>query len=187
MLPVRKFSESSVSLEVDLEKMFGKKVVDPALRRNIGEALIDIVLKRTEAGYGVTNGGDEVKLKGYSAEYIASDEFKAFGKSKGKVNMTLTGSMLASVDILTNNAKTISIGIENEEAPKAFNHLTADTIKTKRPWLGLTSTDIESVRKEYEKEVGKDQAITVKDIFELSNLSKIANIVGARNKIGFKP
>lgn len=186
MLPKRNFSESSVSLEIDLEKMFGKKIADPGLRRNIAESLIDIILKRTESGYGVAGNGAEVKLKSpYSKMYTESAEFMAFDKSKTHVNMKLTGSMLASVDLIKDRANVIEIGIDNEDAAKAYNHLVGDTVP-RRPWLGLTSSDIEEVKAEYKSEIKKDEPVTVKDIFTQSNLSRLANIVSNRNLIGFK-
>lgn len=188
MLPKRSLSEDEVSLEIDLTKMFGKRIVDPALRRNIAESFIDIILKRTDSGYGVDGNGRQVKFPKYSETYIESDEFKAFDKEPSQVNMKLTGSMLASIDLLSERPEAIRIGIDNEEAPKAFNHITGDTVK-KRPFLGLTSDDIEKVKQEYSKEVSGDNPITVADIFEQRNLAKIANIFSssAKKTIGFKP
>ena len=184
MLPKRRFSENSVGLEIDLQKMFGKKITDPALRRSVAESLIEKILSRTESGKGVQANGEVVKLKSpYSKMYADSIEFKAFGKEKSKVNMKLTGSMLASVDLINDNKETIEIGIDNEEAPKAYNHLVGDTVP-KRPWLGLTSDDIEKTKQEFKSEVSGDEPITAKDIFERTNLAKLINIVSSRKIIG---
>lgn len=184
MLPKRDFNKKSVSLEIDLVEMFGKKITDPALRRNIAESLIEVVLKRVEKdNQGVNANGALVDLKRYSQAYIDSQEFKAFDKTKGDVNMKLTGSMLSSVDLISDQPGKIKIGIDNEEAPKAFNHLTGETVP-RRPWLGLTSKDIENVSKEYDDQVKSDQPMTVKDIFEQQNLAKLANIVSNRKITG---
>lgn len=176
-----------VALEIDLEKLFGKKIVDPALRRNIAEDLISIIEDRTLSGNGVNGNGSEVKLKSpYSDEYIKSPEFKAFGKDKKKVNMKLTGSMLASVDLIGDHSSKIQIGIENEDAPKAYNHMTGDTVPV-RPFLGLTSKDLDKIKQEYSKDVGADTAITVADIFNRNDLARLANIVSNKKIIGFEP
>jgi hypothetical protein len=186
MLPKRNLSEDSVSLEIDLEKMFGKKITDPALRRNIAESFIDIILKRTSNGQGVNGNGQVVTFPKYSKTYIESDEFKAFDKSPGEINLKLTGSMLASVDLLADRADAIAIGIDNEDAPKAYNHIVGDTVK-KRPFLGLTSNDIEKVKQEYSEQVGSDKIVSVADVFEMRDLARLANIVGARGKTKVTP
>jgi len=183
----RILSQDKVALEIDLEKLFGKKITDPGLRRNIAEDLISIVEERTLSGQGVNGNGSVVKLKSpYSKEYIDSPEFKAFGKKKNQVNMKLTGSMLASVDLIGDRADKIEIGIDNEEAPKAYNHIVGDTVPA-RPWLGLTPKDLEKVKKEYANDVGSDTAITVADIFNRKNLARLANIVSNKKIIGFEP
>lgn len=183
MIPKRILSKDEVSLEIDLEKLFGKKVVDSSDRREIAESLIEIIEKRTSGGEGVNGRGSVVDLKApYSEMYSNSPEFKAFGKKKNKVNMKLTGSMLSSIDLVSEDSKKIRIGIDNEEAPKAYNHMTGDTVPA-RPFLGLTSDDLDRVRDKYEKKILGP--ITAKDIFEKTNLSRIANIISSRNIIGF--
>lgn len=179
--------KDKVSLEIDLEKLFGKKIVDFDLRRIIAEDLISIIEERTSRGYGVTRSGNEVKLKKYSKEYVASDEFKAFGKSADQVNMKLTGSMLASIDLISSRADKIEIGITDEtEAAKAYNHMTGDTVKP-RPFFGLTSKDLSKIKAEYKKDVeASGGPITVADIFTAKDLARLANIVG-NTKIGFEP
>ena len=174
-----------VSLEIDVEKLFGKKITDPGLRRNIAESLISKIEDRTAKGQGVDGNGSVVKLKSpYSKMYSDSPEFKAFGKKKTEVNMKLTGSMLSSIDMINENSKSIEIGIANEEAPKAFNHMTGDTVP-QRPFLGLTSGDLDSVKEEYKDEVGSDHPITVADVFERKRLADLARFVMNKNKIGF--
>lgn len=181
-----------VSLEIDVEKLFGKKITDPGLRRNIAESLIDKINERTASGKGVNGNGSEVKLKApYSAKYAGgteidkngvkhhydpSPEFKAFGKKKNEVNMKLTGSMLASIDLISDSAKKIEIGIDNEEAPKSYNHMVGDTVP-QRPFLGLTSDDLEEVKSEYADQVASDDIITAADIFDRRKLTLLTNII----------
>lgn len=180
MLPKRKLSQDEVSLEIDLEKLFGKKVNDSSLRRAIGESLIEKIDKRTSGGMGVDGKGQEVELKSpYSEQYADSLEFKAFGKKKNKVNMKLTGSMLSSIDIIDQDAKKLKIGIDNEDAPKAYNHMVGDTVP-RRPFLGLTSDDLDKVKSEFADEVGSP--VTAKDIFERTNTNRLINILTGRKK-----
>lgn len=180
MLPKRSLSEEKVALEIDLKKLFGKSITDPGIRRAIGESLIDKIISRTESGQGVDGKGQVVKLKSpYSDPYVNSIEFKAFDKSKTKVNMKLTGSMLASIDMIDDRSDKISIGIDNEDAPKAFNHITGDTVPS-RPFLGLTAKDLDEVKKEFEKEIKSDEPVTAKDVFERNNLAKLARLVTKR-------
>jgi len=185
MIPKRNLSEDKVSLTIDLKKLFGKPINDSVTRREIAEDLIDIINKRTAGGGGVNGSGKEVDLiSPYSESYAASDEFKAFGKKKNKVNMKLTGSMLASVDMISEDKNTIEIGIDNEEAPKAYNHIVGDTVP-KRPFLGLTSDDLNKVRDKYAD--SETESMSVADIFEGKDLARLVNIIGGRRRLfGFE-
>lgn len=180
MLAKRKLDEKEVSLEIDLKKLFGTNVTDPSLRRSIAESLIETINKRTEKGDGVDGNGSIVKLQSpYSKAYSESLEFKAFGKKKNKVNMTLTGSMLSSIDLIDDTRSSIIIGINNEEAPKAYNHMTGDTVP-KRPFLGLTSKDLDKVREEFSDAVDVVEPITAEDIFGGRNIARLVNIITGR-------
>jgi hypothetical protein len=184
MLAKSNFEENEVSLEIDLVKMFGEPVKDSAIRRAIAEEFISIINKRTKSGYGVSKSGSEVELTKYSPEYINSLEFKAFGKKADQVNMKLTGSMLASIDLIDDSSKALSIGIDNEEAPKAFNHLTGDTVK-KRPFLGLTADDIEKVKSKYENKIVSKTSVA--DIFTGHNLARLFEIFSGDRPTKVKP
>ncbi len=71
-------------------------------RRSIGQAAVEFIVSRTKRGLGI----DGVKLQGpdgdgkYSKSYKDSNEFKAGGKSGSRVNLTLTGDMLTSMDVV---------------------------------------------------------------------------------------
>lgn len=178
MLPKRNFSEEKVSLEINLEKLFGKRINDSSLRRAIAERAIEIVLERVEKGKGVDGKGTVVPLAKYDPEYKASLPFKAFDKTS-TVNMKLTGSMHSSVDLLEENASKIEIGIDNEDAPKAYNHLVGDTVK-RRPWLGLTEGDLNKLKNEFKSEIGSEK-VTAADIFNRQNLAKLIRVVSKKS------
>lgn len=132
--------------------MFGQNFRDqPALKQALGQAFIDRIVARTqEQRIGVN--GKPLKSP-YSKEYADSLEFKAAGKSKGNVNMTLTGDMLRSIDVIGETANTITIGIDDpDEAPKAYNHQTGDTVP-KRAFFGLTNKDVNEVASQFKSDI----------------------------------
>lgn len=183
----RNLSQSEVSLEIDLKKAFGKSVNDPAIQRSIAESFIQKILDRTAKGIGVDGNGQEVKLKSpYSKEYTESLEFKAFDKSKNKVNMQLTGSMLSSIDLISVNNGIMTIGIENEDAPKAHGHMTGADGSRKlpvRPFLGITDKDIEEIKKEFAPVL--TERLTAADIFDNARFARIAQLFSSKGRIGF--
>ena len=173
MKPKYNISQDEVSAEIDLTELFGVKVNDADTRRLIAEDLIQKMIDRNDNNLGVNiSSGKEVKLKSpYSKEYSESLTFKAHDKSRGDVNMKLTGSMRASIDLISDSSKKLKIGIDNEDTPKAFNHQTGDTV-TKRPFFGVTKDDLNEIRDKYIDEV-VPQAITAGDIFSKDNFAAV--------------
>lgn len=148
-----KVTKSELSQTINLKEIFGKNFKNqPALKEAIGQALIDKMVDRTQSGKSVT--GKNLKSP-YSKQYADTLEFKAAGKSKGNVNMTLTGDMLRSIDILDVGANTITIGIDDpDEAPKSFNHQTGDTVP-RRPFFGVQVKEVNEVEREFRSELNQ--------------------------------
>jgi hypothetical protein len=162
--------ESEVSQTFDLKEILGVSVSNmPEVKEAIGEAFIQKIIERTESGEGV----DGKKFTEYSNEYADSLAFKAFGKKKNKVNLTQTGSMLGTLDIVESKGNKIKIGWDDDtENAKAYNHNTGDTI-TKRAFFGITDDDIKAVSKEFKPNLLKesnDEVLTKK----LDQIAKIA-------------
>lgn len=183
-----KLSTEEVSVEVNLEALFGTDIKDAGLRRLIAESFVEKIVNRAQKGEGVNiSSGYKEKLKSpYSKAYANSLEFKAYGKKEDQVNMTLTGSMLSSIDLIQDNSKTIKIGIDNEEAPKAFNHQTGDKT-TKRPFFGITNKDVTQVYDEFVDQVvvePQKQKITVDDIFSDVAFAKVFKELKKRGVLG---
>ncbi len=137
-----KISLKKIEQEFDLAEFYpdvdfsGERTLKEAL----GQAIIDKIQERTEAGDGIRGA-----LKSpYSKLYSQSLEFKAAGKKRGKVNMTLTGDMLASVDLEMGEDGKFKIVIPEDQVPKAFNHLTGDTVP-KRNWFGVTKKELKEI------------------------------------------
>lgn len=142
---------SKIEQEIDLKELFGVDLSeDESLKQAIGQVLVDTMLTRAESGKGI--GG--VKLKSpYSKTYANSIEFKAAGKSKGKVNMTLTGDMLAAVNVVSTDGNKIKIGIDDDEqVAKAYNHQVGDTVPA-RPFFGFTKDELSEVKSKFKSKI----------------------------------
>jgi hypothetical protein len=150
--------KNKVYQRFNLKKDLGVDLSDHAdLAQLVGEEMLKRIRERADSGMGVdfekSKGGTEVDLKSpYSDEYAKSPEFRAFGKSKRQVNMKLTGDMLGLMDILEVDGNNLVIGWEGDEAPKAFNHLTGDTVP-RRPFFGISKDDLKSIRADLSSEL----------------------------------
>lgn len=96
-------------------------VVDPGFsaeqRRAIGEEILLFIKTRSKRGKAVGGGpllGPDNDGR-YSKNYVETREFKAAGKSKGKVNLTLTGDMLNGMDVISTSAGQIVIGFPDSD------------------------------------------------------------------------
>lgn len=155
------FKKDKVSQKFNLQEMFGVSFKDaPELRASIGQAIINKIIERTEAGAGI--GGRPFSFGKYSDEYSESVEFKAAGKDQHEVNMSLTGDMLGLMDVINETSNTIEIGwLDDTQNAKAFNHNTGDTVP-KRPFFGLSRSEVKELVAEFKPEV-RDAIKTLKN------------------------
>jgi len=139
-------SNYSVKQEIDLEDLTGLDLSDEdALKNEIGQAIIDRIIARTEAGESAYGGS----LGKYSKSYEDSLDFKAFGKSN-PVDLKLTGDMLGAIDILEDRGSKLTIGLVGDlQNAKAYGHQTGmkgnPELEGKvrpRPWFGVGYDDI---------------------------------------------
>lgn len=146
-----KASETSVTQEIDLNELTGVDVSkDPVLAREMQQAVIDYMIGRVSEGKGFNE--KVLRPSKYSDSYADSLDFKAAGKSKGNVNMELSGDMLGSIDVIdeTNNGARFTFGIEGEEAARAYGHISGfkghpnqDKMqKYQRPFFGVSKKEI---------------------------------------------
>jgi hypothetical protein len=154
-----KVSLKKIEQVIDLNEFFPDVDFsqERALKEAIGQAIIDRIASRTEDGEGMSFGaggqGRPVSLKSpYSKEYANSLEFKAAGKKRTKVNMTLTGDMLASVDLEPGDDGKVTIYIPDDEVPKAFNHITGDTVP-RRPWFGVNKSEVKDILDKFKADI----------------------------------
>lgn len=154
-----KFSESAVYQEINLGELLGFDLSDASeLKQYIGQLILDKIKSRTEEGKGYN--GKNLKSP-YSKSYADSMEFKAFGKSKGNVNMTLSGDMLGLMDIIEDKGNKITIGWDDaEQNAKAYNHNVGDTVP-KRPFFGINNKELYEIIREVRPEIKR--AIKIKE------------------------
>lgn len=151
----RQLANSNPKLSVDLEAMFDKTVPDQALRLEIGQALIDKILERTESSrFLETRGSKSGSAFRYTDAYISSIEFRVFGKSATRVNLRASGDMLRAMDIVDSSDDSIlGLGFDElEEAEKAHGHITGNVGKM-RDFFGLPEADVSRIRKDFQDRV----------------------------------
>lgn len=146
--PGIKLRKTRIEQKLNLAEIIGKDIsADRVLVRKIAQGIIDYMVDRAKDGKGI--GRRDLKSP-YSKAYAESLAFKAAGKSRNNVNMTLSGDMLRSIDILEEDGASVTIGIDDPiDAPKAYGHQTGfeghPTIpqgKYRRRFFGVTSDEI---------------------------------------------
>jgi len=144
------FKKDAVYQKFNLKEIFGVDFSDKReLKEAIGQAIIERIIERTESGEFRPGAKPSAKADRYSESYAESVNFKAAGKSKNKVNMSLNGDMLGLMDIVDQTSNTITIGWDDEtENAKAYNHNVGDTVP-KRPFFGLSSSEITKLKQEF--------------------------------------
>jgi hypothetical protein len=158
------FKKDKVYQRFNLKEMFGVDVGEfPEIKEAIGQAIIEKILARTAKGEGI--GGKAFEHNKYSDAYEKSLAFKAAGKRKGqKPDMRLTGDMLDTLDIIELGKNTISVGWDDDlQAAKAYNHNTGDTIKTPRPFFGLSKSEQKEIARMFKAEVKEAVSILKKE------------------------
>lgn len=127
---------------------------------DLGHDIVEFIRQRTESGIGVTEsdnstGYSNKSFPGYSTPYKKSLQFKIAGKSN-KVNLTLTGDMLAELDVLKSKPGAITIGYERgENADKAEGNILGSyggdpNPRKARNFLGISPSDLKKILAKYE-------------------------------------
>lgn len=187
--PGIKLSKKRVSQKLDLNELTGRNIQsDSVLVRKIAQGIIDYMVDRAKSGRGL--GRKDLKSP-YSKSYSESLTFKAAGKARNDVNMTLSGDMLRSIDILEEDGASVVIGIEDEvDAPKAYGHLTGfeghPTIpsgKYKRPFFGVTADEVKKqVIPKFKAEI--DQSAGARTISSLESQETAISFIQGIRRLG---
>jgi hypothetical protein len=175
-----KVSLKAIEQEIDLSEFFpgvdfsGER----ALKEAIGQAIIDRIASRTEAGdsmsFGPGGQGRPGTLKSpYSKGYQKSLQFKAAGKKATKVNMELTGDMVASMDLEIGSDGKFKVVLPEDQVPKAYNHITGDTVP-KRPWFGISKGELNDILDGFRPDIEMaENAPGLNDAFGKTSLAAI--------------
>lgn len=122
-------------------------------RSQLGEDIVEHIRLRTESGHD-KNGR---KFRRYSPEYVKSLDFKIAGKSKDKINLTLTGDMLAALEVISHRKGQVIVGYEDgEQADKAEGNILGVNGKKPRPFLGISDAKLKQLLSQYEPPEDKE-------------------------------
>ncbi len=117
-------------------------------RRAIADLAIEFMVDRTLDGIDV-NGK---RFPKYSKEYIDSLDFKNAGKKPGKVDLQLSGDMLASIGLLKETDGKIVVGIPagTDEADRAEGNILGSyggdpDPKKARRFLGIKKDNLKKI------------------------------------------
>jgi len=81
----------------------------PAERLELADLIIEHIVDRSQRGLDK----DGHKFPKYSKSYIQSLDFKNAGKSPSKIDLQLSGDMLAALQLISHKSGNLSIGFEN--------------------------------------------------------------------------
>lgn len=125
----------------------------PDEREAVAAEVLDFIRERTQKKNKDKNNKD---LPAYSKEYVKSLDFKIAGKSKGNVNLTLSGDMLGAMGLLSHKRGKITIGFENgtPENARADGNIRGTYGQSKpvappRDFLGIAPEDLQKILKQY--------------------------------------
>lgn len=142
----------------------------PSQRAEIAEEIIEHIRERTESGVGVRRRGagfQEYDFPSYSESYVKSLDFKIAGKSKNKVNLTLSGDMLIAIDYLKHfsDSQSVVVGYkksDKEENARAEGNQLGTYGKSrprpgkKRSFLGIHRDALNEILAKYERNSGSN-------------------------------
>jgi hypothetical protein len=131
-------------IDIDIPEEF-----TPKQRKRLADLIIDHIIDRTESGLDKRGK----RFPGYSEAYVKSLDFKIAGKSKGSVDLTLSGDMLASLQLLEQKPGRLRIGFEkgSEENARADGNIrgtygASSPRKGKaRDFLGITDRELDKL------------------------------------------
>jgi hypothetical protein len=163
---------TNLRAEIRLDDLYDAPLADnESARQALGQEVIDAMIARAKS-----MGGK------YSESYAKSLVFKAFGKSKGDVNLTQTGAMLSAIQVIESTPKRIVIGFEDElQSAKAHGHVTGNVGK-KRDFFKVTTGELDKIASRYEERLTNDQRAS--DDAENAALNEILNALQGSGGLG---
>ena len=132
-------------------------------KAEVGDLIVERIVNRTDKGIDA----DGEKFAKYSKGYIKSLDFQNAGKSKGKVNLQLSGDMLAALKVLKDKGDSLTIGFDkgSVENAKADGNIrgTYGTDKANpflsRDFLGISDDELIKIVRAIKRGTMKGRAI----------------------------
>jgi hypothetical protein len=129
------------------------KEYGPAERKAIAIEVLDFIRQRTKKKSEDKDGN---KFQGYSSEYKKSLDFKNAGKSS-KVNLTLSGEMLAEMDLISHKNGSLLLGFDRfdqdlngkVEGNRLGTYGNKKKVTKGRDFLGIQNKDLKKVLKKF--------------------------------------
>lgn len=116
----------------------------------LGRAIIQYIVSRARQGLGAGRkpmGGPDGDNK-YSKNYVKTAEFRAVGKRKGRVNMTLTGDMLDDLVVLDASLPgRLVIGAEQSENQNKIKYLREKGYD----FLSMSQEEVNKIQSSFDK------------------------------------
>jgi hypothetical protein len=141
---------------LNLKRLFKTQIPEnDALRISLGQELVDAIERQAKQGRDKNGNKFTPPSNKYSDEYADTLPFKAFGKTKGRVNMTLTGSMLNAIRVKSVEPNKITIGFSESDklqSNKAHGHITGNVGK-ERDFFGLPDSKVNEIAEKYKDDI----------------------------------
>lgn len=132
----------------------------PPQRELLAQKIIQTIKDRTREGYSSTGR----PFRGYSKKYKDSFEFKVAGKTD-TVDLSLTGDMVADLDILSINNRYVLVGYEMDydDIGKVHGNVTGEygndkPVTSPRDFIGLPKKWVDILAAETRQEIPSFQS-----------------------------
>jgi len=165
------------------------KGYSPQEREALSLEIIDQIVERTKSGKDKNNKN----FTGYSEGYKDSFDFKLSGKSKGKVNLSLSGEMLGALTLLNHSSGSVTIGYTKDDGfnnDKAEGNIKGTYGKKKpipgkaRDFLGISSSELKNITDKYptkKKGEGKNLDLLSVLLAERASSDLVDNLVSVES------
>jgi len=146
--------------------------LDNRTRLAIANEVKDFIIERTQDKHLDKNNQPFKPASGYSKSYKNSLDFRLGGKTNA-IDLTLSGDMLAAMEVLENKKGKITIGYkkgtENDKAEGniigSYGKPSGDPKKA-RDFLGITDKDFKNIVDKYKNESAVEQSEFNRDLVD---------------------
>lgn len=152
------FNRTYGSKPYEVRKTLRQLIYRSDFQDDFGLRAIDVITERTLRG----KDKDGQSFAPYSKSYRDSDVFEIYKAGQRRVDLKLSGEMLASMQVKGSSAGNITINFVDElNAAKAHGHITGMSGRrggVVRDFFGLSDTEAEGIMKELVSEYARGDA-----------------------------